>query len=532
MNQKDKLLYIKNIKVQLFFTEKKKILIAAAKKRCDTIIPIPYMKDKKVCVNDVFVEVGADIYVTKPLVKKGGKWKRLSSYSNIFNDDRTKFKRRIITADPGCGKSTMTLQLAYDWCNGVKGSAFENVELLILLQLRQLGGLKSIYSAIKMILVPGDRRIKSSDIKSIIESCSSVEVLLDGYDEYPSMHTNNVSFVDRIIRSEMFENINVTLTSRYRPKEYDKLNTKLVRLVGLDNKARDQYIRKVFNGSGEENVATIKQALANNPILDDLCQIPLFLGMFSHMIHDGHDLQQFRSVTNLFRYTIKCFHSHRRNKSLDKNTVEYFTQYETQHSELNELALEGLTKEIQQLSWRKDELYRRIGRECCDHYLSVGVFVQDKEFDVINDTESGHEGLNTMDVVRYYRKIFCEYYAAHGVVDLYISGGNDRLQEICNKMDPFDIQYVYRISCGIDPAVGKEIISFLKSRKDCDKLVTMCIMERAGDVTEIKNIVQQLCSNAVYLTSGDSRLLQRSIINVLEIASEHEVSISLSAPPL
>ena len=63
----------------------------------------------------------------------------------------------------------------------------------------------SIYKAIKIFLVPNEPRIKSTDIKSIIESCSSVEVLLDGYDEYPDRDKGTGSDVGRIITMKMFE---------------------------------------------------------------------------------------------------------------------------------------------------------------------------------------------------------------------------------------------------------------------------------------------------------------------------------------
>ncbi|PIK62359.1 putative NLR family CARD domain-containing protein 4 [Apostichopus japonicus] len=101
--------------------------------------------------------------------------------------------RRIIEGEPGYGKSTLTLQLAYDWCNGVQASPLADVEILILLRLRQLGNVPSIYRAIKRYLVPKEPRVKERDIKEILESCKSVAFQLDGYDEYPGRDTNEQS---------------------------------------------------------------------------------------------------------------------------------------------------------------------------------------------------------------------------------------------------------------------------------------------------------------------------------------------------
>ncbi|PIK36720.1 hypothetical protein BSL78_26449, partial [Apostichopus japonicus] len=121
----------------------------------------------------------------------------------------------------------------------------------------------------------------------------------DGYDEFPDRDGATGSDVGRIITSNLLGNIDVTLTTRYLPKDYDKANTKRVRLVGFDAKARDQYIRKAVTGEDDESVAKIKRALQANPILDDLCQVPLIFVMFSHMPTKRHfsEIQTGRSCS-------------------------------------------------------------------------------------------------------------------------------------------------------------------------------------------------------------------------------------------
>ncbi|PIK57879.1 hypothetical protein BSL78_05160 [Apostichopus japonicus] len=179
----------------------------------DAIQPIPYIKERLYCVDKVFVEGGTEFCSSRGTAVKG-EWVRVNSYRDIFTDSRIKSTRRIIEAEAGYGKSTVTLQLAYDWCNGVESSPLKDVEILILLRLRQLGNIKSIYKAIKLFLVADEPQIKSSDIKNIIESCSSVEVLLDGYDEYPDKDKGTGSDVDRIIKNALFEDFGVSLNNQ------------------------------------------------------------------------------------------------------------------------------------------------------------------------------------------------------------------------------------------------------------------------------------------------------------------------------
>ncbi|PIK36368.1 hypothetical protein BSL78_26802 [Apostichopus japonicus] len=468
-----------------------------------------------------------DIVVEGVTKEKEGPWVRVDSYKDIFTDPRMKAKRRIIEAEAGYGKSTVTLQLAYDWCNGVKDSPFKDVEILILLRLRQLNSKMSIYQAIKLFLAPNDPRIKSTDIKNIIESCSSVKVLLDGYDEFPDRDGTTGSDVERIITSNLLGNIDVTLTTRYLPKDYDEANTKRVRLVGFDEKARDQYIRKAVTGEDDESVAKIKRALKANPILDDLCQVPLIIVMFSHMTHEKTHFQKFKSVTEFFSYMIECFHSHLSNKSLAKSAKAYNIEYAVKYKELSKVAFEGLCgKKNRQLSWRKDGLCIRLGQGFCQHYIAVGILVEEEVSAVTNEQTSATD-IQTRTDVRFYHQLFCEWFASFRLVEVVAATrGASELKKVLDEVDPFNLQYLYRFTCGISSAVGKRIIEYLKSRRNGDKFAILCILEQTGEVDGIKDTVRDLCSKQVDIKDGDSKLLQRSTIQLLEIASRLDVCSS------
>ncbi|XP_071821556.1 NLR family CARD domain-containing protein 4-like [Apostichopus japonicus] len=510
--------------------EKKAILISSLKRRYklqyDAIQPIPYIKDRLYCVDKVFVEGGTEIHIVQGATREiEGQWVRVDSYKDIFTDPRMKAKRRIIEAEAGYGKSTVALQLAYDWCNGVKDSPFKDVEILILLRLRQLNSKISIYLAIKLFLAPNDPRIKSTDIKNIIESCSSVKVLLDGYDEFPDRDGATGSDVERIIMSNQFKDIDVTLTTRYLPKDYDKASTKRVRLVGFDEKARDQYIRKAVTGEDDESVAKVKRSLKANPILDDLCQVPLIFVMFSHMTHEKTHFQKFKSVTEFFRYMIECFHSHLSNKSLAKSAMAYIIGYAVKYKELSKVAFEGLCGENQQLSWRKDGLCTRLGQGFCQHYIAVGILVEEEVSAGTNEQTSATD-IQTRTDIRFYHKLFCEWFASFRLVEVVAATRDEsELENVLDKVDPFNLQYLYRFTCGISSAVGTRIIEYLKSRKDGDKFAILCILEQTGKVDGIKDTVRDLCSKQVKIKYDDSKLLQRSTIQLLEIASRLDVSM-------
>ncbi|XP_071852836.1 uncharacterized protein [Apostichopus japonicus] len=509
----------------LSMEEMKKIYLAALKgiykEQYDAVQPVPYIKDRLYCVDRVFVEGGIQVLAGDGrFLKQDESWRRLKSYKNVFTDSELRTTRRILEGEPGYGKSTLTLQLAYDWCNGVKDSPLYGVENLIVLKLRQMGNIKKIDRAIKMFLLSKEPRIRRIDINKIMESFSSTVIILDGYDEYPDRDNDAGNDVGKIIRFTKLKDVDVTLTTRYLPKNYSKSKTKRVKLTGFDEISRDEYIRKAVTGPNDEAaVDKIKRALKENALLDDLCQVPLFFVMFSHITHESDIFQKFNTLTDFFMYMIKCFHDHQKNKSLDENTYPYMIRFETHYEELCQIAFEGLNKAQQQILWGKDVMCKRLGEALYAHYVAIGILVEEAVFDATDG--------QMKIMVRFYHKLFCEWYASYVLIDVVSEAETPaELSRALRYLDPFDLQYFYRFACGINGSVGSKIIDYLKSRKDGDKFAILCILEKSGGVDDIKGTVREICSKIVYIREEDSKLLQRSTVQLLQIASSHDIPIS------
>ncbi|XP_071831574.1 NLR family CARD domain-containing protein 4-like isoform X3 [Apostichopus japonicus] len=500
--------------------EKKQFLIDGLKKtyksQYDAIQPLPYIKDRLYCVDKVFVEGGVDVCLAPELTPgTRGSWERLESYKSIYTDFRLKSKRRILQGEPGYGKSTLTLQLAYDWCNDVSNSPMNNVEILILLRLRQLGSVKSLYRAIKSFLLFHELRVSKHELEKIIHSCSSVHIILDGYDEYPGRDSNDNDDVHKIIKMELFADFDVSLTTRYLPG-YLRKETMRAKLTGFDDKAWNEYIRKAVVANNDEAVEEIKRRLYENSILADLCQVPLIFVMFAHMAHDQREFMKFKSVTEFFKHMIRCFYDHLKQKFKDNRSNELYL-HEMEHHELDKIAFEGLNKKNQQLSWIKTGFCQRVGPELYDQYISIGILVEE---DVVSDDSIGNNVLFTT-MVRFYHKLFCEWYAAYHLVTL-VKNAHD-LSDMLRFLDPFDLQYLFRFACGLDPNAGKKLINHLKRLPGGDKFAILCILEQTGDVNDIMDSVKELCSHRVQIQKVYSALLQRSTTQLLEIASKHNI---------
>ncbi|KAJ8050675.1 Protein NLRC5 [Holothuria leucospilota] len=278
----------------------------------EKVQPIPFIRDNLLCVDNVFIDSGVE-----RLIKKGvnGTWQKLESYHCLFNDLPPAPTRCILFGEPGFGKSTLALQLVYDWCNSCLNSPLKDVDILIFLRLRQLMDVSSIFKAIKQFILPHDSPLSESDITEIIYSSKSVVILLDGFDEYANKRGADDDDVTKIITGRMFQNLFVVVTTRpsFKPVEMPA-NTVQLRLKGFDTEAQENYLRKTVGGSDLKAITKIRSYIEENHILRDLCEVPLFFAMFSHMFFQKEMTMQFDSATSFFRYMIGSFHEHMKNK--------------------------------------------------------------------------------------------------------------------------------------------------------------------------------------------------------------------------
>ncbi|PIK57618.1 putative NLR family CARD domain-containing protein 4 [Apostichopus japonicus] len=248
--------------------------------------------DIVVLPNDIFVYL------------RQAQWDKLSSYQELVKENCLKTKRQILEGEPGYGKSTLTLQLLYDWCKSQSKTSSGGVDVIIYLRLRQLGGVESIFSAIRQFILPRDSDISEEDIKEILNHMSSVLVLLDGFNEYPDQESTNTD-IYHIMKKDMFQGFNVILTTRRSsvPKDFAPHSDR-VRLTGFGEEAHKKYVEKaVFEKCGEA-VNELLKKLEENPVLDAFCQVPLFFVMFAHMTYENEHSLTFNSVTSFYLNTL------------------------------------------------------------------------------------------------------------------------------------------------------------------------------------------------------------------------------------
>lgn len=508
-----------------------KFLKAVYERLYSAVHPIPYIRDGLYSIYEVFVE--CDIEVIKPTTKERSPWgsgesqrrenTRFNSYQDLFNNDVICSNRIIIEGDPGYGKSTITLQAAHDWCQGNHLSPLANIEVFILLPLRLLRGITSIYKAIKLFILPRDCDLTENDIKEILTHCNSLLIILDGFDEYPHGNDDLESDFTEIIKGNMFINHRVILCTRSgcSPKSLDP-RTVRVRLMGFNEYARDRYLQLAL-GESPERIRDIKQNLDQNPVMRDLCQVPLFFVIFAHIAHESNDIYKCDSVTSFVKYIMHCFYCHMWGKGEGSGTTPSYIN--ESNIALHKVAFDGLAGDAQIIMWEKHKFCGKVGSNCLNELLKIGIIVEEKFLFIDATTDmSVSEVIQEKTFVRFHHKLFAEWYAAHYLFKIANKAFAVGLKSMLRKCDPFDLQFIFRFACGLKPTVTKRIVNYLNELPGGDTLATLCILEKTGSANDILEIVRKMCLKQIDFDEYESNLLQRSKLQLLSIASRNQVS--------
>lgn len=347
-------------------------------------------------------------------------------------------------------------------------------------------------------------------------------LIFDGFDEYPDQDSIT-SEVIRIIDRQMFQDFIVVLTTRSSclPQKYSP-STKRLKLSGFGNDARKNYIQNAVVDD-EQVVKEIEEHLGNNPILNDLCQVPLLFVLFAHMTYENKQFRNLESVTSFFRHMISCLCHHMENKAQDENVCKYdLIAYENR--DLNAEAFKTLREKSKGMVWRKDELCKKIGQKVYDLYKGMGILVEEEDLT--------NEPLNSVLVpyiteVRFYHKMFCEWYAANYLTDYMQENSTIDLSECLRNLHPVDVQYLYRFSSGLNSDCAEKIICYLTEVEDGDKIAILCIFEQTGNIKNIEGSIRQLFSKGVIISAHDSILLQRSSMQLLEMSVRNKIPVTM-----
>ncbi|XP_078000184.1 uncharacterized protein LOC144452867 [Glandiceps talaboti] len=177
----------------------RKILADYYRHQMSKVTPLPWCDDT-LKLNDIYTNPTFVTENGKPLID-----------GDLFTitDGSSTAKRLLIEGDPGYGKSTFCLKLAYDWALG-QSRSLEKMMLVFVIELRRLSG--KVKDEIFNYLVPQDSEIDKDDLwQYISKHQSQVCFIFDGFDEMPQ---NVDSDIIKLIEGRILRDSHVILTSR------------------------------------------------------------------------------------------------------------------------------------------------------------------------------------------------------------------------------------------------------------------------------------------------------------------------------
>ncbi|KAJ8023611.1 NACHT, LRR and PYD domains-containing protein 3 [Holothuria leucospilota] len=492
---------------------------------------IPFLYGTWYCVNDIFVESKLEVFDNTKQKQDPSRRTSVTSRHEIF----TRSLREniiIVEGEPGFGKSTLLLQFAYDWCTSSTQSPLKDVDIFILIRLKEINDTPTLFDAIRMLL-PDDLPLTSQDIGDIITSGHwKVVIALDGYDEYLGTE-ERATDIDRITQGRILTDCIVVITTR--PSCLPKLqspNASHFKLSGFEKQMQEEYIDKAITFSmttrrGKE--FTIGR-LQENVILWDICQVPFFFATFVHMSSISAGKQELNSVTSYFSFMLACFFSHLGSKEVaDTRPIAPPTTTEDpeQRRLIAKLAFLGLAGKEVKLRWTQADLIQQLGQSCYNRYINAGVLLEEEHrtFQAVSGSHADSQ-IVVETYARFFHKTFQEFYAAYHIAYLAENQSVEVVKNILSKLDLNDLQYVLRFACGLRPTAARLVQTYLSTLGDAGrKCSILCLMEQQG--VDINETVAYLCRNAVTINNRDSKFLQRSKIQLLHAASQRNV-ISVS----
>ncbi|KAJ8018718.1 hypothetical protein HOLleu_43141 [Holothuria leucospilota] len=497
------------------FTAAKKNLLKTLLKRkykelTTAVQVIPSDSENLLPVNKLFVSCRLQCLVIKDNDKSNQQWKPMDSYQAIFTDDRSKCRRYVLEGKPGYGKSMLALQMAHDWCEGITQSPLSGFDLFLLVQFTPGNISKSIYTELKRCVLPRDSPLSDIDIIGVLRESTSAVMVLDGLDFYAYEQIDEKCDVRQIIRGKMFKDIEVITTCSFLPEDCAP-GTNRIQLMGFDNGARDEYIRKVKLVDEEIGGETIKQKLRDNPVLKDFINVPLFFTMFAQMSNESKDFCESKTYESSFTWLIECLHSHMKNQGNGYKEDEHFT---IENTYLGKVAFSSGRPFVLE----RDNICKVLGKERYGKYLRLGIFL---EGDIVKESEKVKSKLHRHQrEVTFYHELLGIWFTAHYIAKHATGVTSEQIKTVLTRLSKANLQLLCNFVGELNVDAVGSILRLVKDRNDYAELSKLIIYENIDDASSIEDIVKEVCATEIQFNNNEDEVLQTSMIHLLEIASK------------
>ena len=254
-------------------------------------------------------------------------------------------KKMLIEGAPGCGKSTLSLQICHEW---IAGRLLTEYNQVILVKLRE----KTVQNAKNIAdLLPKRNDTMGQNAEEEINARDGEGVLfiLDGWDELPEKAPGRL-IIQNILDCKKLHKSSVVITSRpISSMNLHKLVNTRIEILGFTKDELQKYFAECLGNDGVK-VKELQQRIKENPVVEGSCYLPLNASILVHLFKcDGVlPLTQFGIFSALI---CNCIFRHlkKKNEQLDipgiKSLDKLPTAIQRQLEHICEIAYKGVIED-------------------------------------------------------------------------------------------------------------------------------------------------------------------------------------------
>ena len=251
----------------------------------------------------------------------------------------------LIEADPGMGKTTYCNKLAFDWATGKAGKDFLKFKLVLLLRCCDINS--NLEDAIATQVLPSDIKEQEQEkfFDFIKHNQSNVLLILDGLDELPR---GKLPELQDIIKgkSTMLHKCPLVVTARHEAGiEVIKNCDTLLEIEGFTTTDASEFIKKFFEGKGEEGAKTAQNLLdklEEDQSLKELIANPLNAALICLLCEDSEGKLP-ESKTKLYWEIVEdVLRRYKKKKNLPETSEKVIEEHKSQLKQLGLIAWNAL----------------------------------------------------------------------------------------------------------------------------------------------------------------------------------------------